>query len=122
LVLNQIKALGVRIYLDDFGTGYSSLNYLRQLSADLVKIDHSLINQLPEEIHSSLCRAILQMARDLGFKVIAEGVETEAQRQILLELGCEFGQGFLFSQPLDAANIERVLRDSLRMETTPPGA
>lgn len=99
--IDALHRLGVRIALDDFGSGYSSLNYLRQIGADLVKIDRSFLWDLEG---SDDARAILanlvRLTKDLGMKLLVEGVETPVQRALLLELGCSRAQGFLFSRPV----------------------
>ncbi len=99
---------GVQVSLDDFGTGYSSLAYLKKFDIDYLKIDQSFTRHIEtDENDQTLCEAIIVMAHKLGMKVIAEGVETEAQRQILLAAGCDYGQGYLFSKPVDAAEFAR---------------
>ena len=102
---------GVQVSLDDFGTGYSSLAYLKRFDIDYLKIDQSFTRNLTtDENDMSLCEAIIVMAHKLGMKVIAEGVETEAQRQLLLQVGCDYGQGYLFSRPaLPQVFAERYL-------------
>lgn len=105
--LSRFQAAGIEIALDDFGTGYSSLSYLRRLDIDYIKIDRSFIRSLtrgPDDV--ALCRAIISMAHALRIRVIAEGIETESQRRILLEAGCDYGQGFLFCPPVDARAFE----------------
>lgn len=101
-IIHALKALGVRVALDDFGSGYSSLNYLRQLGADLVKIDRSFLLDLE---NSGEARAILSslvsLARDLEMDLLVEGVETQGQRRLLQEIGCTRAQGFLFSRPVE---------------------
>lgn len=104
-VLQQLRQAGVRIHLDDFGTGYSSLSLLGELPVDGIKIDRSFTAALGlDRNRSAVIQAITQLCHELGLSVIAEGVETEQQRQALLELRCQFGQGFLFGRPtpLDA--------------------
>jgi diguanylate cyclase (GGDEF)-like protein/PAS domain S-box-containing protein len=103
--LRTIKELGVAVGLDDFGTGYSSLAYLRQFPLDFVKIDRSFIRQLLLEGSEDLAivAAIIQLAHALGLCIVAEGVETQAQLDVLVELGCDQAQGFLFGRPEDAA-------------------
>ena len=106
--LQALSRLGVRLSIDDFGTGYSSLAYLKRFPIDKLKIDRSFIKGLPaDESDVGIVRAILQMARALGMKVVAEGVETEVQRQFLLDEGCEQFQGFLFAPALDSLSFER---------------
>ena len=98
--MTALKALGVRISLDDFGTGYSSLSRLKSLPLDQLKIDQSFVRDvLVDEADRSIVRAILTMGESLGMRVIAEGVETEQQRAILLELGCGYFQGYLLGRP-----------------------
>jgi len=100
---NQLQMLqdqGIRIAIDDFGTGYSSLAYLQSLPVNVLKIDRSFItglNALGTDI--SLVRAIIAMAHALGLEVVAEGIESEAQRLILCQLGCKYGQGYGFARP-----------------------
>ncbi len=101
LTLAGLKALGVRLAIDDFGTGYSSLAYLRQFSVDILKIAREFTAELgagPDD--DAITRAIIQLSRTLGLRTIAEGVETSEQHSRLTELGCEWGQGFLFARPL----------------------
>lgn len=108
--LHALARLGVRMSIDDFGTGYSSLAYLKRFPIDKLKIDRSFITGLPQdESDAGIVRAILQMARALGMKVIAEGVETEAQRQFLQLAGCDEFQGYLFAPALDALSFEQRL-------------
>jgi len=108
--LRQIGALGVRVAIDDFGTGYSSLAYLRQLPIDKLKIDRSFLRELDAHPHdAAIVQAIAAMAKALGLRVAAEGVETEAQLARLCALGCDEWQGHHFSASVDAAGFERLL-------------
>ena len=108
--LHALARLGLRMSIDDFGTGYSSLAYLKRFPIDKLKIDRSFISGLPDDGRDAgIVRAILQMARALGMKVIAEGVESEAQRGFLHEAGCDEFQGFLFAPALDALSFEQRL-------------
>lgn len=105
--LSRFQAAGIEIALDDFGTGYSSLSYLRRLDIDYIKIDRSFIRSLtrgPDDV--ALCRAIISMAHALRIRVIAEGVETESQRDILVAAGCDYGQGYFFCPPVDTSAFE----------------
>jgi predicted signal transduction protein with EAL and GGDEF domain len=103
LLLNELKDLGVGLVIDDFGTGYSSLGKLRQLPISKLKIDHSFINNITEnDSDAAITRAVIGLAKTLGMTVIAEGVETEQQKQFLLNQDCEQAQGFLFSHPVSA--------------------
>ena len=113
LRLHALARLGVRLAIDDFGTGYSSLSYLKRFPIDKLKIDRSFVRGLPDDDSDvGIVRAILQMARALGMKVIAEGVETEPQRAFLQAEGCAQFQGFLFSPAVDSLSFERRLLES----------
>jgi diguanylate cyclase (GGDEF)-like protein len=108
--LHALKRLGVRLAIDDFGTGYSSLAYLKRFPIGKLKIDRSFVSGLPgDDSDAGIVRAILQMARGLGMKCIAEGVETEVQRQFLQDEGCDEFQGFLYAPALDALSFEQRL-------------
>ncbi|WP_420475672.1 putative bifunctional diguanylate cyclase/phosphodiesterase [Noviherbaspirillum sp. ST9] len=108
--LLQFRDHGVQVALDDFGTGYSSLAYLKKFDIDYLKIDQAFVRNLaPGSDDLALCEAIIVMAHKLGIKVIAEGVETEEQRQLLLQSKCDFGQGYLFSRPVDGQAFEQFL-------------
>ena len=105
--LAHYQAYGVSISLDDFGTGYSSLSYLQRYPIGTVKIDKSFVIQLARQSKNwALCKAIIRMAHELGMKVVAEGVETEDQRAMLIEAECDYGQGYLFSRPLPSLAFE----------------
>ncbi len=109
--LNALARIGVRLSIDDFGTGYSSLAYLKRFPIDKLKIDRSFVKGLPgADSDGPIVVAILQMASALGMKVIAEGVETEGQRQFLLDSGCHEFQGFLYAPALDSLSFEKRLR------------
>lgn len=112
-VNNRLIALrdaGIQIALDDFGTGYSSLSYLNKFDIDYLKIDRSFIKHLmPGSDDLALCEAIIVMAHKLGMKVVAEGVETVEQRDLLIQAGCDFAQGYLYSKPVPAAAFEQWL-------------
>ena len=109
--LNAIKALGVGISIDDFGTGYSSLAYLKRYPIDKLKIDRSFVADTPSNTDDvAIVTAIIQMGRSLQLQTVAEGVETQAQIDLLAGLGCDLIQGFVVSAPLDAEATERWLR------------
>lgn len=108
--LLEFRDAGIQVSLDDFGTGYSSLSYLTKLDIDYLKIDQSFTRHLkPSSEALALCEAIIVMAHKLGMKVIAEGVETEEQKNLLLAAGCDYGQGYLFSRPVPADEFENLL-------------
>ncbi len=99
-VLHELKALGVQLVLDDFGTGYSSLAYLQRFPLDALKIDRAFVAEMTQDPRAAaLVEAITTMARSLGLTVVPEGIETEAQREALIALGCRYGQGYLFGRP-----------------------
>ncbi|HEY3328328.1 MAG TPA: EAL domain-containing protein [Novimethylophilus sp.] len=107
--LLAFRDAGVQVALDDFGTGYSSLSYLKKFDIDYLKIDQSFVRNLtPDSSDLALCEAIIVMAHKLGIKVIAEGIETPQQRGLLAAAGCDYGQGYLFSRPLPAAEFESL--------------
>ena len=110
--LAALRQAGVAVAIDDFGTGYSSLNILRRLDVERLKIDRAFVSgeHCDAENHG-IARMVLQLAAQLGLKTIAEGIETEAQRQLLAGLGCDEGQGYLFSRPLSADAFMAFLRD-----------
>jgi EAL domain-containing protein (putative c-di-GMP-specific phosphodiesterase class I) len=111
--LERLRALGVRLKLDDFGTGYSSLSYLGALRFDALKIDRSFVHRmLSDPASDTIMEAIIQLAHKLRMKVVAEGIETEAQLRRLVELGCNSGQGFLFSRPLPAELARQMLAET----------
>jgi EAL domain-containing protein (putative c-di-GMP-specific phosphodiesterase class I) len=108
--LAQWKSLGVRIALDDFGTGYSSLSYLSRLPVDRLKIDQTLIRRMAtDDKTAAIVRTIISLGADLGFAVLAEGVETEAALTMLRGMGCEQAQGFLFAKPACAEEARALL-------------
>jgi diguanylate cyclase (GGDEF)-like protein/PAS domain S-box-containing protein len=108
--LLQFRDAGIQVALDDFGTGYSSLAYLRRFDIDYLKIDQTFIrNLLPGSQDEALCEAIVVMAHKLGLKVIAEGVETQQQLDLLKRMGCDYGQGYLFSKPIPANEFESLI-------------
>ncbi len=105
--LLRLRDAGVSVSLDDFGTGYSSLSYLQRHDIDFIKIDQRFVRGLaPGSRDHTLCKAMIVMAHELGMQVIAEGVETEQQRALLAEAGCDHGQGYLFAQPMPADDFE----------------
>ena len=108
--LLEFRNNGVEVSIDDFGTGFSSLSYLKKFDIDYLKIDHSFINQLLDsETDRALVEAIIVMAHKLDIKTIAEGVETQAQQDLLQHFGCDYVQGFLYSKPIKAQAFEKLL-------------
>ncbi len=112
-MLRQLRALGVESSIDDFGTGYSSLAYLHHFPSTTLKVDRSFVGRMGEgEENTEIVRTILLLARNLGMRVVAEGVETEAQLAQLRALSCDYGQGYLFSKPVSADAVGRMLTES----------
>ncbi|HJV92850.1 MAG TPA: EAL domain-containing protein, partial [Azonexus sp.] len=112
--MQALKQLGVGFSMDDFGTGYSSLSYLTRLPLDQLKIDQSFVRNLPDNANDAVvAQTIITLAQSLGLGVIAEGVETEAQRQFLSEHGCPVFQGYLFSKPVPLDDFGKLLAGGL---------
>jgi diguanylate cyclase (GGDEF)-like protein/PAS domain S-box-containing protein len=113
--VRTLKGMGIRLAIDDFGTGYSSLAYLHRFPVDILKIDSAFINRLnATDRDLELVRNILQIGRSLRMATVAEGIETEEQRQMLSELGCEFGQGFYFARPMPPGDTQLWLQGAER--------
>ncbi|OUR59538.1 hypothetical protein A9Q74_17325 [Colwellia sp. 39_35_sub15_T18] len=112
-VLKTITELGIKMAMDDFGTGYSSLSYLREYPFDVLKIDRSFISEMTSSYKDkALINAVISMSHALNLKVVAEGIETEQQLESLRHLGCDYGQGYLFSKPLSIEDMTRLLNDN----------
>jgi EAL domain-containing protein (putative c-di-GMP-specific phosphodiesterase class I) len=121
LMLKQIKETGVQISIDDFGTGYSSLSYLHKFPIDLLKVDRSFVSAMEDNTENGeIVRTVIALAKALNLKVVAEGIESIHQYHQLRILGCEYGQGYLFSKPLKVADIERLLDDKTRWQNILP--
>jgi diguanylate cyclase (GGDEF)-like protein/PAS domain S-box-containing protein len=125
--MQTLHALGIEVAIDDFGTGYSSMAYLKLPAVAYLKIDRSFVTGLPNDANDvAITQAMLAMSKSLGLSTIAEGIETEAQHEFLLRAGCAEGQGYLYSYPLDAQKIERLLCPShpqlqpTRLRLVPP--
>lgn len=115
----EFRDASIQVALDDFGTGYSSLSYLKKFDIDYIKIDRTFVSHLaPNSDDLALCEAMILMAHKLGIKVIAEGIETQEQQQLLIAAGCDFGQGFLFSEALPADEFEQFLLKSSGLKTS----
>ena len=109
--LMELKDIGVKLAIDDFGTGYSSLSYLRDLPIDVLKMDKSFVDGIGvSERRLALAEAIVKLARKLRLEIIAEGIESETQRDLLIPMGCELGQGYLLAMPMPASRAERLAR------------
>jgi diguanylate cyclase (GGDEF)-like protein len=120
--LRRLYELGVRLSVDDFGTGYSSLSYLRRLPAHEVKIDRSFVQGMATDAGDlAIVRAVVDISRHFGLAVVAEGVESELTLDLLAEIGCDIGQGFLFSRPLPHERLEAWLGARTDAEPTPGG-
>ncbi len=109
--LAELKSIGVRLAIDDFGTGYSSLSYLRDLPIDVVKMDKSFVEGIADsDQRLALAEGIVQIARTLSLEVVAEGIETEVQRDLLASMGCHYGQGFLLAMPMQISQAIELAR------------
>jgi EAL domain-containing protein (putative c-di-GMP-specific phosphodiesterase class I) len=119
-LLSQFKSMGVRLAIDDFGTGYSSLSYLHRFPLDTLKIDRSFTDAIRdgEKEESMIARTIMPLAQHLGLDVVAEGVETVEQAALLKAMHCKYAQGFLFSRPVEAEDVERMLAKVAATEGT----
>ncbi len=112
--LLSLKELGVCLALDDFGTGYASLSYLQEYPFDFIKIDRSFISEISNNrTQRAIVQSILDLAVALDMSAIAEGIETEQQRDLLLQMGCKYGQGYWFGRPVAANVATKLLTESL---------
>jgi EAL domain-containing protein (putative c-di-GMP-specific phosphodiesterase class I) len=122
-VLGSLRRLGVSLLMDDFGTGYSSLNHLHSFPFDVLKIDRSFVSRMTEgDQPLQIVRTIVELARVLGMDVVGEGIETCEQYRLLRQLGCRFGQGYLFAKPMDAEQLAPLLRLPGRILPDPEAA
>jgi EAL domain-containing protein (putative c-di-GMP-specific phosphodiesterase class I) len=118
-VLSQLKHLGIGVIFDDFGTGTTSLRGLREFRVEALKIDRSLVREmLTDRVASDTVELITALARKMNLKAIAEGIETVRQAERLQELGCECGQGFYFSQPIEAKAAQQFMRQQMATAKT----
>lgn len=114
-ILQRLRALGVAISLDDFGTGYSSLSYLHRFPLNRIKIDRSFVQKIPDDNGSiSIVRAVAQLGKNLGLQVTAEGIETDAQKRIITDVGCDNLQGYLISKPISDAEIQQLFKSQAK--------
>jgi EAL domain-containing protein (putative c-di-GMP-specific phosphodiesterase class I) len=114
-LLQRLRRKGIRVAIDDFGTGYSSLSYLHRFPIDTLKIDQSFVRQIGTPEGLSMVKAIVAMGRNLGMRMIAEGVETKDEAIILDNMGCERAQGFYFSRPLTPDKLALLLATSAQL-------
>ena len=113
-LLTRLRELGIQLSIDDFGTGYSSLSYLHRFPVNTLKIDRSFISRMCEgEENTEIVRTIITLAGNLGMSVVAEGVEAVEQHEMLKSLRCDYGQGYLFSKPVNAQAASELLKESL---------
>jgi diguanylate cyclase (GGDEF)-like protein len=111
ILLSRLKALGLYLSIDDFGTGYSSLSYLHHFPLDILKVDRSFVKTINDQGEGSeIARTIIMLGKNLGMELIAEGIETETQKEVLQNLNCQYGQGYFFSRPLPKKDITAMLK------------
>ena len=120
-MLKELRALGVQLSIDDFGTGYSSLSYLHRFPIDMLKVDRSFVGTMEDgSENGEIVRTIIALAKTLGLNVVAEGIESIHQLHQLRILGCEYGQGFLFSRPVPVEEAGVLLEDRARWQNIIP--
>jgi EAL domain-containing protein (putative c-di-GMP-specific phosphodiesterase class I) len=121
LMMKQIRELGIQLSIDDFGTGYSSLSYLHRFPINTLKVDRSFVNSMEDgSENGEIVRTVIALAKTLRLNVIAEGIETIHQLHQLRILGCEYGQGYLFSRPVPIDEAGRLIEDAARFEKIMP--
>jgi EAL domain-containing protein (putative c-di-GMP-specific phosphodiesterase class I) len=113
ITLEQLKNLDIKLCIDDFGTGYSSLSRLHELPIHTLKIDRAFVKELALNSNNNIVTTIINLAHGLNMDVVAEGIETEEQKQILRSLSCDYGQGYLFSLPLNTESAHLLLENTL---------
>ena len=123
-LVHHLKDMGLKLVIDDFGTGYSSLSYLQRLPIDTLKVDRSFVSRIRSEPdgNRNIVEAIISLAHRLHMVVVAEGVETEEQFAILLEMNCQFGQGYLFSKPLSKSKVDELIENISKLSQEDPTA
>ena len=110
-ILNELKKLGLSIAIDDFGSGYSSIANLSALTVDIIKIDRSiLVNAFKDDKSMSILNSIIKLAQDIQLQIVCEGVETEAQLELLKTLNCDYAQGYIYSKPLSFSEYKLFLQ------------
>jgi EAL domain-containing protein (putative c-di-GMP-specific phosphodiesterase class I) len=122
-LVHRLKDYGLQLVIDDFGTGYSSLSYLQRLPIDTLKVDRSFVSRIQDEPdgNRNIVEAIISLAHRLNMIVVAEGVETHEQLAILLEMDCQLGQGYLFSQTINKKEVHNLLETILHFSQQNPG-
>ncbi len=116
-IMNDLNGLGIKLVMDDFGTGYSSLSQLKRFPFDKLKIDRSFVEDLEKDSDDdAVVRAAVALAHGLDLEIVAEGIENETQRGILRNENCQYGQGFLFSEPLSAELLYDFLNGRLKQQ------
>lgn len=120
-MLARLRGLGIHLSIDDFGTGYSSLSYLHRFPVNTLKIDRSFVSRMVTgDENAEIVRTIITLASNLGMSVVAEGVETVEQYELLRSLKCDYGQGYLFSKPVDAEAAYRFVKERFTPVVPPP--
>ena len=115
VLLNQLKELNIKISMDDFGTGFSSFSYLHRFPIDTLKIDRSFVSNMSQGVKNiEIVNTIVILAHKLGMDVIAEGIETQSEREIIQNFDCESGQGYFFAKPLSAKDATKLLADNIQ--------
>lgn len=110
-ILYQLNEMGISLAIDDFGTGYSSLSHLKHLPINTLKIDRSFISDIPDDADAKIIvDTMIALAKNLGLHIIAEGIETKAQKEYLLTKGCHDVQGYYYSKPVDAKTMKEMLK------------
>jgi EAL domain-containing protein (putative c-di-GMP-specific phosphodiesterase class I) len=107
--MEQLRSLGLRLAIDDFGTGYSSLGYIQQFAFDVLKIDRTFVDGLERFTNQRIVTAVIELAKELGVRTVAEGIEQELHADLLRDLGCTLGQGYLYSRPVPAPEFAELL-------------
>lgn len=120
-IMSQLRGLGARLAVDDFGTGYSSLGYIQQFEFDVLKIDKSFVDALDTTTNQRIVTAVIDLARQLGVRTVAEGIEIEQNVETLQRLGCDLGQGYLFSRPVSEAAFRELFAADRAEQVLPPG-
>ncbi|WP_292780163.1 EAL domain-containing protein [Methylophilus sp. UBA6697] len=122
-IMHRLKQAGIKLAIDDFGTGYSCLSYLRDIPGDYLKVDRSFVMELPGHNKAeAVIQAIVSLGKSLDYRIIAEGIETEAQAGFLKGIGCDIAQGFLFARPLEAQALQQWVANNLPVETASASA